>query len=146
MTIDVKNLYVIPLLLFGLASPCLAQVKSDTIYKVDLSLIPAIIDEVSQAELVYYLPSDAARKSKVSISRAKVWKVVYASGEIEVINTVDQPQAGTDKLFLKDGTVLGARVVEVSEDSVKYMLGANVQKQLHLKEIEKIIYANGMEQ
>jgi hypothetical protein len=123
---------------FGQSNP------SDTIYQVDRSRIAAIIDEVSTDELLYFLPGDTA-KNKVKIARSKVWKVVYVNGETEIFNSPNAVKPVNDKLYLKNGEHIQGSVQEVTAEVVKYSLATNEEKQLPLTQVEKIIYANGIE-
>lgn len=76
------------LLLFASLAGFAQSNASDTIHLTDRSKIAAIIDEVSTDELLYFLPEDRAHK-KITIALARVWKVVYANGEIEAFNSPD---------------------------------------------------------
>nr|WP_295932059.1 porin family protein [uncultured Dyadobacter sp.] len=83
-----RNRYLILFLLFASLAGFAQSSASDTIHLTDRSKILAIIDEVSTDELLYFLPEDLAHK-KIRKPRAKVWKVVYANGEIEAFNSPD---------------------------------------------------------
>jgi hypothetical protein len=140
----VKNLYLTFLLLFN-SLFCFAQSsRSDTIYQVDRSKIAAVIDEISPEDLLYLSVDDKSQK-KLKIARSKVWKVVYMNGEIETFNSPDKLISANDKLYLKDGARLQVSVQEVTAELVKYSLTTGEEKQLPLAQVEKIIYANGIE-
>ncbi|CAG5072971.1 hypothetical protein DYBT9623_04504 [Dyadobacter sp. CECT 9623] len=138
-----RNLYLTILLLFT-ALACFAQNVSDTIYQVDRSKIAAMIDEVASEELIYFLPTDKAQK-KIKIARAKVWKVIYVNGETEIFNSPNPLKTVGDQLFLKNGERIVVGVQEVTTDLVKYSLANSEEKELALSQVEKIVYANGIE-
>ena len=62
-----------------------AQTGFDTVVRTDRTLIPGQIAEIGETSIVYYRPNDAARKPQ-TIARSQVWKIIYATGEEEVIN------------------------------------------------------------
>ncbi len=77
------------LLLFLLLSTGLcsyAQKNTDRIYRVDKSHFEAIVDEITDTDIVYFLKIDEARSNPQRISRSQVWKIVYAGSETEIIN------------------------------------------------------------
>ena len=138
-----RTLYLTFLLIFTSFAGS-AQSQSDTIYQVDRSKIGAMIDEVSTDELMYFLPDDKTQK-KNKIARIKVWKVVYLNGETEIFNSPNPLNANTDKLFLKNGKRIEASVREVTSEEVRYLIANDKEEQLPLSQVEKIVYANGIE-
>nr|WP_295922369.1 hypothetical protein [uncultured Dyadobacter sp.] len=79
--------YIYFLLLLIAAFPANAQKETDLILKLDLTSIAAIVDEIGDKEITYFLATDTARKSPLRIARSKVWKIVFANNDIEIINT-----------------------------------------------------------
>lgn len=138
-----RTLYL-PFLLIFIFFAGIAHGQSDTIYQVDRTKIAAIIDEVSTDDLLYFQPQDKTRKNH-KIARVKVWKVVYLNGETEIFNSPKPLHATKDKLFLKNGKDIEVSVSEVTSKEVKYVLPNNKEEQLPLSQVEKIVYANGIE-
>ena len=97
----------------------LAQTKkTDQIVKLDNSVIEVIIDEVSEDEILYKLPNNP-RGPIQKVKKAEVLKLIYASGTVEEINTL-QPTAKADKIIRKDGRVIQGKIVSVSPGKVEY--------------------------
>ena len=80
-----RNFYLTCFLL-GILQTCLAQKSSDRIHQVDQSDFSAWVDEISETEIIYFLPADLTRKQPLSILKSKVWKIIYANGETEMFN------------------------------------------------------------
>ncbi|MCE6991461.1 hypothetical protein [Dyadobacter sp. CY323] len=44
-----------------------------------------IIDEIGEQDVTYFLTTDISRKSPLRIKRDKVWKIIYANNDVELI-------------------------------------------------------------
>ncbi|WP_138485306.1 hypothetical protein [Dyadobacter bucti] len=109
-----------------------AQIRTDLIYKLDNTTFNAVVDEIGETEILYFLPKDTARRTTLRIARKEVWKIVYGSGETEVINkpvvAVAAPAAPAatqvsnkpDRLFLKNKTMVTGNVTKVTDQKVEY--------------------------
>ena len=112
--IRMRNFYLTCFFL-GIFQVCCAQNTSDRIYKVDQSDFSALVDEISETEIIYFLPADLTRKQPQSILKSNVWKIVYANGETEMFNA--PAVLVLDKIYLTDGKILEARILEVNSIS-----------------------------
>lgn len=129
-----------------------AQTRSDLIYKLDKSSFSAVVDEIGETEIIYYLPSDASKRTVLRISRKQVWKIVYNNDEIEMINmpSVTSPvvsntrKSEADRIFMKNKTMLTGKVVKVSEQKIEYRRDdSGPLYELLRKDLAKIEYGNG---
>ena len=129
-----------------------AQTRSDLIYKLDKSSFSAVVDEIGEAEIMYYLPADASKRTLLRINRKNVWKIVYNNGEIEIITEplVTSPAVSTvasteaDRIFLKNKIVLTGKVVKVSEQKIEYRRDdSGPLYELLRKDLARIEYGNG---
>ena len=129
-----------------------AQTRSDLIYKTDKTSFSAVVDEIGEAEIMYYLPADASKRTLLRISRKQVWKIVYNTGEIEMINepSVTSPVVSTaaptkaDRIFLKNKTMLTGKVVKVSDQKIEYRRDdSGPLYELLRKDLARIEYGNG---
>ncbi|TDE17095.1 outer membrane protein [Dyadobacter psychrotolerans] len=128
------------------------QTRSDLIYKTDNSNFAAVVDEIGDAEILYYLPADAAKRTLLHISRKQVWKIIYSNGEIEMIT---EPSAASpavsvaaaseaDRIFLKNKTMLTGWVTKVSGQKIEYRKDdSGPVYELLRKDLAKIEYGNG---
>ncbi|MFN4144995.1 MAG: hypothetical protein ACK4GN_04160 [Runella sp.] len=137
------------LLLVGHAFGIMAQTRNDLIYKVDQTSFAANVDEIGEAEIMYFLPTDALKQRPQRIAKAQVWKIVFANGDVEELN---QPQAKApvvatnDRIVQKNGTVLEGNVVKVGERTVEYRrVGATSGPvyEIEIAKLNRIEYANG---
>ena len=62
-----------------------SQKETDVILKVDLTSIVVIVDEIGENEITYFLTSDIAKRSPFRIDRTKVWKIIFANNDVEII-------------------------------------------------------------
>jgi hypothetical protein len=123
-----------------------AQKQADLIYKVDRSSFAAIVDEIGEGEITYFLPTDAAKRSPQRISRSQVWKIVYANGDLEIISSPDtnNPSSSADIVFLKNKETLSGKVLRITNDKIEYLKKDDGPiYELDRKEVVKIEYGDG---
>ncbi|TDE17094.1 outer membrane beta-barrel protein [Dyadobacter psychrotolerans] len=136
-----RNFYLI-CFLFGIFRICYAQDKTDRIYQLDQSDFSAMVDEIGETEIIYFLPGDLVRKQPKNILKSKVWKIVYANGETETFNS--PAELVLDKINLSNGKTLEAIISEVTLKSVSYKFaGEGIVREIDRNEVHKIIYADG---
>lgn len=132
-----------------------AQTASDRIYKLDQTTIEVVVDEIGETEILYFLPKDTAKRTTLRILRKQVWKIVYESGETEVINT---PAASTapvpatarvapakpDRLFLTNKTMITGKVIAVTDQKITYRRqDSGPVYELTKKELLRVEYSDG---
>lgn len=140
------------ILLFGwfllVSSLSMAQSSSmDVIHKIDRSTVNAKIDELGDTEIIYFETS--APKTKKTISRSQVWKVVFSDGSTEIITTQVGQGVGTDQIVLIDQTIVPGKVTRRDERKLYYTKPndpANTQYELLLSRLDRIQYADGREE
>nr|WP_295922371.1 hypothetical protein [uncultured Dyadobacter sp.] len=132
-----------------------AQTASDRIFKIDQTTIEVVVDEIGETEIIYFLPKDTAKRTTLRIPRKQVWKIVYESGETEIINTpVATPApapaaaqvvvAKPDRLFLTNKTMITGRVIAVTDQKITYRRqDAGPVYELTRKELLRVEYSDG---
>ncbi|CAG5072972.1 hypothetical protein DYBT9623_04505 [Dyadobacter sp. CECT 9623] len=150
--------YFILLLLTTFAGSVSAQTASDQIYKLDKSTIQAVVDEIGDVEIIYFLPKDTAKRTALRILRKQVWKIVYENGETELINapSVASPVAAKapseiresavkpDRIFLANKTMITGKIIKVTEDKIEYTRQESGPiYEVARKNLARIEYGNG---
>jgi hypothetical protein len=150
--------YYIHLLLAIFAGSASAQTSSDLIYKTDKTSIQAVVDEIGDTEIIYFLPKDTARRTSLRISRKQVWKIVYENGETELINApanaapvttqepaqITEPALKPDRIFLANKTMITGKITKVTEDKIEYTRrGSGPVYEVARKNLARIEYGNG---
>lgn len=127
-----------------LTGKCFGQTAADSIYHLDKSVAAVFVDEINATEIIYFSPDDKLRQTSKSILKTKVWKVVYANGEVETFNPPVSAPVPSDKIYLKNGTELSGKIFEITAISIRYKLSTeNTERQLARNEVSKIVYSNG---
>jgi hypothetical protein len=150
--------YFILLLVTMFAYPVSAQTSSDQIYKLDKSIIQAVVDEIGDREIIYFSPKDTAKRTSLRIPRKQVWKIVYENGETELINsptpaaaTAKAPEvvreseaAKADRIFLANKTMITGKITKVTEDKIEYTRQeSGPVYEVARKNLARIEYGNG---
>ncbi|MFN4144993.1 MAG: outer membrane beta-barrel protein [Runella sp.] len=149
----------------NLGKDAFAQTKPDVIYRTDRSTIEALVDEIGETQIVYFLPKDVTKTPR-KINKTQVWKVVYANGDVEQLNqplpvattpppTIAQtpPPAPAqpapvveekpDLIYLINRAVLEGTVLKISDKYLVYKpLGKDLPSTIPIGNIEKVRYAN----
>lgn len=135
-----------------------AQTSSDRIHKLDKSIIQAVIDEIGDTEIIYFLSKDTSKRTPQRIPRKQVWKIVYESGETELINSPGtvQPVTATepaeskeatteqDRIFLANKTMITGKITKVTEDKIEYTRHqSGPAYEVSRKNLARIEYGNG---
>ena len=101
---------------------------------------------------MYYLPADASRRTLLRISRKQVWKIIYSTGETEMISEPSSASpavsgtssSGADRIFMKNKTMLTGKVTKVSDQKIEYTKEeSGPLYELLRKDIAKIEYGSG---
>ncbi|MEI7581226.1 hypothetical protein [Runella sp.] len=136
-------------LFLGILPDTIAQQKTDVIYRLDQTFLEAIIDEVGESDILYFLPKDSQKRPQ-KIRKQEVWKLVYANGDVEEINPLpkNSPLPETveksDLIFRKDNTIIEAKILKISDNRVTYTLfGKEIERHIPIQEISKIVYSDG---
>lgn len=83
-----------------------AQKVTDRIYRVDKTHFEAVVDEITDNEIIYLKPDDVSGSNKIKIARDEVWKIVFSDGETEVITPIrevlDAPVAQSEATAATD--------------------------------------------
>ena len=127
-----KKLFYILLLLPAFYSLAFA----DEIYLNDLSIIKGKIIQVTDKNVEY----SQENKPFLTVPKNQVFKIIYDNGRIDQIADVKV----SDKIFLKDGSVIEGTIVKVTADVVMYSV-AEKQEAVVRHNIIKIVYADGKE-
>lgn len=127
-----KKLFYILLLLPAFYSLAFA----DEIYLNDLSIIKGKIIQVTDKNVEY----SQENKPFLTMPKNQVFKIIYDNGRIDQIADVKV----SDKIFLKDGSVIEGTIVKVTADVVMYSV-AEKQEAVVRHNIIKIVYADGKE-
>ncbi|MEA5461060.1 hypothetical protein VB796_18505 [Arcicella sp. LKC2W] len=117
--------------------------KTDQIVKMDNSIILALIDEVTETEIFYKLPS-SPKGAMQKIERTEVLKIIYAAGNIDEINK-PLAKAKTDRIIRKDGGVVEGIIVSISAGKVEYK-NINDDGLIYMlsgADVAKVEYADG---
>ncbi|MEI7581224.1 hypothetical protein [Runella sp.] len=151
-----RQFLLFSLLFFGVLTGSTAQTRPDLVYKLDQTSFSAYVDEIGENEITYFLPSDTQKKRPQRVSKAQVWKVVFANGDTELFNEPRQavispapPQkaAVPDRIYLKSKSIVEGSITKISEKSVEYRrLGTPPNSpvyELSREKIQKIEYGNG---
>ncbi|MCE6991456.1 hypothetical protein [Dyadobacter sp. CY323] len=135
-----------------------AQTSSDQIYKLDKTSIQAVVDEIGDTEIIYFLPKDTAKHTALRISRKLVWKIVYETGETELINAPTPATAATakeptetkesavkpDRIFLANKTMITGKITKVTKDKIEYTRQeSGPSYEVARKNLTRIEYGNG---
>ena len=64
-------LLLLLLVMFFAAS---AQTRSDMIYKLDKSSFSAVVDEIGEMEIIYYLPTDISKRTVLGLAANRFGK------------------------------------------------------------------------
>jgi len=140
-----KNIYFI-IFLSAIIPNCFGQNSPDVIYKTDEVVISAFVDEITTSEIIYFSPQDKGKKQPKRVAKEKVWKIVYSTGETEIITAPMLKPFVIDKIYLKKGSIVEAEVTEVTLETVNYIVRGEKKKQkTPRKDINKIMYSDGHE-
>jgi hypothetical protein len=102
------------------------QTRPDKIYQLDKTALDAYVDEIGETAITYFLPSDTRRQNPQKIIKARVWKIVFANGEEEVINPLPAEPATPalvvrpDRIFTTSNTIVEAKVLRIGQATVEY--------------------------
>jgi RNase P/RNase MRP subunit p29 len=107
---------------------------ADEIYLNDLKIIKGKIIQVTDKNVEY----SQEGKPFLIVPRDQVFKIKYDNGEIVQIAEIK----GTDKIFLKDGSVIEGTIVKVTPEVIMYSAG-NKQEAAVRDNVIKIVYADG---
>lgn len=154
--------YFFLLVFSAMAFQTTAQTRTDLIFRLDKTSFSAIVDEIGEADIIYYLPKDTAKRTVQKLDKKQVWKIVYENGETELINNPvapsvvkqqqQQPAATAispdlDRIFLRDKTMLTGKVIKVSADKIEYRKQeTGPVYELDKKQLTRIVYAGGQEE
>lgn len=131
----------------------MAQTRPDQIFQLDKTSQNAFVDEIGESSITYFLPTDTNRQNSMRILKSRVWKIVFANGDVELINplpaeSVQQARVMVpDRIFTTDKTVVEVKVVNIGASEVEYRridAGANAPiYEFPLSKVVKIELANG---
>jgi hypothetical protein len=131
----------------------LAQSRPDQILLLDKTSQNAFVDEIGETDITYFLSKDANRQNPQRILKSRVWKIVFANGDVEMINSLpSQPvqpvlAAAPDRIHTVDRTIIEAVIIRVGDITVEYKLhSAGASETLYeypLQKVERIEFANG---
>jgi RNase P/RNase MRP subunit p29 len=108
--------------------------SADEIYLNDLSIIKGKIIQVTDKNVEY----SQEGKPLLIVPRDKVFKIKYDNGQVVQIAEIK----GTDKIYLKDNSVIEGTITKVTADVIMYST-ANNQEAVVRANVVKIVYADG---
>ncbi len=108
--------------------------SADEIYLNDLNVINGKIIQVTDKNVEY----SQEGKPFLIVPREKVFKIKYENGQVVQIAEIK----GTDKIFLKNGSVVEGNISKVTSDVIIYNAG-NKQEAIVRADVIKIVYADG---
>jgi hypothetical protein len=108
--------------------------SADEIYLNDLKIIKGKIIQVTDKNVEY----SQEGKPFLIVPRDQVFKIKYDNGQVVQIAEIK----GTDKIFLKDGSVIEATIIKVTPDVIMYNAG-NRQEAAVRDNVTKIVYPDG---
>jgi hypothetical protein len=107
---------------------------ADEIYLNDLKIIKGKIIQVTDKNVEY----SQEGKPFLIVPRDQVFKIKYDNGQVVQIAEIK----GTDKIFLKDGSVIEGTIVKVTPEVIMYSVG-NKQEAAVRDNVTQIVYADG---
>lgn len=155
------------LLLVGVGALAKAQAptRPDVLHRLDRTTLAGRVDEIGDGDVIFY--ETASPKTKKTIARSQVWKIVFADGSVEVLNgtasappsvaarqpqPTSPPKATTrpDLIRLRGGDrVIEAFVESVDERNVQYRRATEPAGKIYtlaVGKVELIRYGDGREE
>ncbi|MBQ9137400.1 MAG: hypothetical protein IJX65_02045 [Alistipes sp.] len=134
-----KKLFVIIVCLLCGVATSLAQERLDSLFYLNGKIeVVSILKNSSQAIECNYIGEDLVSL----IEKSELYKIVFRSGRVEVCNEVKKVEY--DQIYFANGSMIDAKVVKLSEESVDYVLpNENLPITTYKSLLNKIVFANG---